>query len=110
MTWINGENSAYFTLFNISSRELEQRRNKSAKSNNVDDNEAGLNISKLDEEALKLQGKKSKLQNIPDFISKSELLELKRVQSERLAAEKLKLLGYTPKETMGVRYEVNNDL
>jgi hypothetical protein len=37
--------------------------------------------------------------------SKEQLMDLKRVQEERVASEKLRILGVKPKEGLGVRYE-----
>ncbi|RKP10008.1 hypothetical protein THASP1DRAFT_13446 [Thamnocephalis sphaerospora] len=39
------------------------------------------------------------------MMTKEQLEDLRRVQNERVAAEKLRKMGYQPKENMGVRYE-----
>lgn len=42
--------------------------------------------------------------NVP-ALRVEDVIELRRVQQERVAAEKLRKMGYQPKEGMGVRYE-----
>ncbi|KAJ3049259.1 hypothetical protein HK097_009719 [Rhizophlyctis rosea] len=37
--------------------------------------------------------------------SKEELAELKKVSEERIAADRLRKMGYQPKDSMGVRYD-----
>jgi hypothetical protein len=37
-------------------------------------------------------------------ISKDQLLEVKRISEERVAADKLRKMGFRPKDGMGVRY------
>ena len=37
--------------------------------------------------------------------TKEQLLEVRRVTAERIQAEKLRKMGFTLKESMGVRYE-----
>ena len=37
--------------------------------------------------------------------TREQLLDLKRVQEERVASEKLRIIGIKPKEGLGVRYE-----
>ena len=37
--------------------------------------------------------------------TKEQLLEVRRVTAERIQAEKLRKMGFTPKESMEVRYE-----
>ncbi|KAI8051534.1 hypothetical protein BDF22DRAFT_634296 [Syncephalis plumigaleata] len=39
------------------------------------------------------------------IMTKEQVEDLRRVQSERVAAEKLRKMGYQPKESMGIRYE-----
>ena len=50
--------------------------------------------------ALRSQGAKMEL-----GYSKEELAELKKVSEERIAADRLRKMGYQPKESMGVRYD-----
>jgi DNA-binding CsgD family transcriptional regulator len=38
-------------------------------------------------------------------LTAEELQELKRVSAERIAAESLRRMGVTPKDSLGVRYE-----
>jgi hypothetical protein len=38
-------------------------------------------------------------------MTKEQVENLRRVQNERVAAEKLRKMGYQPKESMGIRYE-----
>ncbi|OMJ09439.1 hypothetical protein AYI69_g10665 [Smittium culicis] len=40
-------------------------------------------------------------------MSDEQLRDLRRVQNERVEAEKLKQMGFNPKEGLGVRYERN---
>ncbi|KAI9327047.1 hypothetical protein BDR26DRAFT_876130 [Obelidium mucronatum] len=59
-----------------------------------------------DEQMLKQQQRAAK--NLPAMslsMSTDELRELKRVQEERVQIERMKKLGYKPKEGMGVRYD-----
>lgn len=56
--------------------------------------------------------KKKRLTNIAELQapSKKQLLELKRVQEERISAEKLRKIGAKPREGMGVLYERKDKL
>ncbi|ORY44434.1 hypothetical protein BCR33DRAFT_850537 [Rhizoclosmatium globosum] len=59
-----------------------------------------------DEQLMKQQQRASKLQNLPSVtMSTDELRELKRVQEERIMADKMRKQGFQPKQSMGVRYE-----
>lgn len=63
-----------------------------------------------DEEMVRLQSKSrsalTSKSSIPQMTySTDQMAELKRVSDERLAAEKLRKMGYKPKDSMGVRYE-----
>ncbi|KAJ3116547.1 hypothetical protein HK100_001040 [Physocladia obscura] len=59
-----------------------------------------------DEQLLKQQQRNAKMSRLPEVsMSTDELRDLKRIQDERLEAEKLKKLGFKPKDSMGVRYD-----
>ncbi|KAJ3277944.1 hypothetical protein HDU76_010104, partial [Blyttiomyces sp. JEL0837] len=61
---------------------------------------------KRDEEELRMRSKSRSNVAVPSLtFSTSQLQELKRVSEERLTAEKLRKLGYKPKDSLGVRYE-----
>ncbi|RKP37838.1 hypothetical protein BJ085DRAFT_20889, partial [Dimargaris cristalligena] len=39
------------------------------------------------------------------LITRNQLIDLKRVEDERTEADRLRKMGYKPKESMGIRYE-----
>ncbi|KAI9336619.1 hypothetical protein DFJ73DRAFT_850056 [Zopfochytrium polystomum] len=60
---------------------------------------------KRDEEMLRMQSK-SRVPKGPQLsYSTGQMQELKRVSEERLAADRLRKMGFQPKESLGVRYE-----
>ncbi|PVU84647.1 hypothetical protein BB559_007504 [Furculomyces boomerangus] len=58
-----------------------------------------------DQELLRANRKRNVLSTPSYSMSKEQLGELRQVQNERISAEKLKQMGFKPKEGMGVRYE-----
>ncbi|KAJ3294082.1 hypothetical protein HK104_003934 [Borealophlyctis nickersoniae] len=59
-----------------------------------------------DEEHLRRQSKAMRSGRAMELgYSKEQLAELKKVSEERIAADRLRKMGYQPKESMGVRYE-----
>ncbi|KAJ3172905.1 hypothetical protein HDU87_007741 [Geranomyces variabilis] len=64
-----------------------------------------FDISK-DEEMLKRHSKSLRMGKLPELnYSQDQLNELKKVSDDRVAADRLRKMGYQPKDSMGVRYE-----
>ncbi|KAG9294382.1 hypothetical protein G9A89_001887 [Geosiphon pyriformis] len=84
----------------------EEQRAKRQSARYVEE-EGGIVDFKKDEEELRKQHRQQV--RIPiataPLLTKDQVLELKRVTTERIQAERLRKMGYTPKESMGVRYE-----
>ena len=62
----------------------------------------------LDERNAQIIAKKQRaVVEVPELgMSRQQLLDLKAVQEERIAAEKLRRIGVTPREDLGVRYDL----
>ncbi|RKO88178.1 hypothetical protein BDK51DRAFT_33616 [Blyttiomyces helicus] len=59
-----------------------------------------------DEERVRQHSKALRAGNLPELnYSASQLADLKKVSQERIAADRLRKMGFQPKESMGVRYE-----
>ncbi|KAJ3134604.1 hypothetical protein HDU90_004936 [Geranomyces variabilis] len=59
-----------------------------------------------DEEMLKRHSKSLRMGKLPELnYSQDQLNELKKVSDDRVAADRLRKMGYQPKDSMGVRYE-----
>ncbi|KND05160.1 uncharacterized protein SPPG_00828 [Spizellomyces punctatus DAOM BR117] len=59
-----------------------------------------------DEERLKQHSKALRAGRLPEpSFTKDQLAELKKVSEERIAADRLRKMGYVPKDSLGVRYE-----
>ncbi|KAJ3159062.1 hypothetical protein HDU86_001961 [Geranomyces michiganensis] len=59
-----------------------------------------------DEEMLKQHSKTLRMGKLPELnYSQDQLNELKKVSIDRVAADRLRKMGYQPKDSMGVRYE-----
>ncbi|RUS27471.1 hypothetical protein BC938DRAFT_483208, partial [Jimgerdemannia flammicorona] len=62
-----------------------------------------------DEELLRLQRKQQSQQrnaNIQStFLSPQQIEDLRKVQSDRIAADRMRKMGLKPKDSMGIRYE-----
>ncbi|KAJ3093131.1 hypothetical protein HK102_007970 [Quaeritorhiza haematococci] len=60
-----------------------------------------------DEERVRQMSKMARAGNrLPDVrLTRDQVLEVKRVTEERIAADKLRKMGYQPKDSLGVRYD-----
>ncbi|CAG8473984.1 11135_t:CDS:2 [Acaulospora morrowiae] len=84
-----------------------QKRDKRNLARLMDDETDALVDLKKDEEELRKQHRQqTRVPPVTDsLLTKDQVIEIKRVFEERVQAEKLRKMGFTPKESMGVRYE-----
>ncbi|CAG8582713.1 8610_t:CDS:2 [Paraglomus occultum] len=94
----------YYSLEKWEAEERAKRYNTSR--DRVEEEGTTFDFAKDEEEIRKMHRQWS---NVPPptgpLYTKEQLLEVRRVTAERIQAEKLRKMGFTPKESMGVRYE-----
>ncbi|KAL2915685.1 hypothetical protein HK105_204870 [Polyrhizophydium stewartii] len=66
--------------------------------------EETIDFSK-DEEQLRSASKGSRLAGVQLMYTADELASLRKLQEDRIAADRLRKMGFQPKDSMGVRYE-----
>ncbi|KAI9596545.1 hypothetical protein BDF19DRAFT_495221 [Syncephalis fuscata] len=64
-----------------------------------------LNLLRDEEQLRRQRASGGMARSAAPTMTKEQVEDLRRVQGERIAAEKLRKMGYQPKESMGVRYE-----
>ncbi|KAI9138091.1 hypothetical protein BKA69DRAFT_1093849 [Paraphysoderma sedebokerense] len=70
-----------------------------------DDEEMTIDFSRDEENIRKQHRAGMTIQQPTMTMSTEQVLELKRIQEERVAADKLRKMGYKPSSNLGIRYE-----